>query len=480
MQSTTYPAPSRSAWAYAAGIVLTVVVPIWIISQATDVSPFTESWVITLASMEIAGFSLTVLLAQDEFKPFQMIFWAYYYVFLGAAPLVQLRLLVSPETTPSLDFGQASTASLLVLVSEIFFIAGVGLKSRSGSSESSGTRRRSLDSSKLNVALLLALAVSLAYISIIGFGTLFMPRDTHDLVVANKISDSNTRYLLGDFVSLGSLILVVASVQAIRSPKAGVKVSRLLAGALAVTLLLIVNPIDSPRYAFLTVALALLACLGMFRTLSRYKIIGASIVLGLLTVFPVLDLFRQNLNGSAKFTGVIEALTGGDYDSFGQVINTAWYVEKFGITWGNQLWGVIGFLVPRSIWADKPLDTGVMLAHAKHYHFSNLSCPLPAEIYINFGWIGLVLGMLVVGFFVSAADSRANVELKAGGSLAPTSMVLPFYMILMLRGSLLQSTATFVIMLLTWWLISGSINAKDPMRLKSAIQEQPRLHKSKI
>ena len=82
------------------------------------------------------------------------------------------------------------------------------------------------------------------------------------------------------------------------------------------------------------------------------------------------------------------------------------YVEEFGISWGNQLLGAILFFVPRSIWPSKPLGTGhtAIVALDQHY-FSNVSAPLIAEGYVNFGIVGVVLFALAAGWIFRKLDS---------------------------------------------------------------------------
>ena len=52
---------------------------------------------------------------------------------------------------------------------------------------------------------------------------------------------------------------------------------------------------------------------------------------------------------------------------------------------------IVLFFVPRSIWTSKPVTTNVLIASAQNQTFTNLSCPLAAEGYVNFGMVGVVL-----------------------------------------------------------------------------------------
>lgn len=83
--------------------------------------------------------------------------------------------------------------------------------------------------------------------------------------------------------------------------------------------------------------------------------------------------------------------------------------------WNGETYkSLIGFAVPRFLWPNKPTkDLGQAFGHRYNYiHASNMSTainlPVLVEFYANFGEIGVVLGMLIVGFIYRIIDAILN------------------------------------------------------------------------
>ena len=282
---------------------------------------------------------------------------------------------------------------------------------------------------------------------------LFSSRESRDQAVAAAFSAPLASLILGAFATFGVLVVSVAHIEIRRSRVPGRGRGAVLI-LLLVALLVIVNPIGAPRFVFLTVVLGLLAAWGVYRTLPRFRVIALSSIAGLVLLFPLLDTFRRSLDANIASADPLASLKEGDFDSFGQVLNAAWYVDGAGFTWGNQFLGVIFFWVPRSIWEEKPKDTGIFLAEQKGYWFTNLSAPLPAELYINWGWVGVGLGSLILGIYLRRADAFTDLKIRLEGAPGILGSVLPFYLVFLFRGSLLQATANLAVVVFCWWLVT--------------------------
>jgi hypothetical protein len=230
------------------------------------------------------------------------------------------------------------------------------------------------------------------------------------------------------------------------------------AGALRLNLVLILfvgallansmNPISNARYLSGTAILGAATALGLAATRARFRIMAVSFLVGLLVVFPLADAFRYGREADFKATNPIEALVSPDYDAFGQLANGYLVVERDGIVPGRQLLGVFLFAVPRKLWEDKPVDSGILIAHARGYSFTNLSAPLWIEFYLNGGWVVLVLGMFGLGWWLHRIDTAIERQFNTVGMPALLSCVLPFYMMILLRGSLLQAASYLFFILL--------------------------------
>jgi hypothetical protein len=222
-------------------------------------------------------------------------------------------------------------------------------------------------------------------------------------------------------------------------------------------LVITVNPITAARYIFGTALLALAALFGLFATRRLFRLTAMLWVVVLIVIFPLADAFRYSAEGELKSGSLVETLTSPDFDAFPQINNTLLYVHRYGLTDGRQAVGVVLFWVPRSVWPEKPRDTGILLSETRDYRMQNLSAPLWAEMYINGGWPLLVLGMFGLGILVRSQDERIENSLqrrvaKVAGhqrARAPAILacILPFYLMILLRGSLLQAMSYLMVIL---------------------------------
>jgi hypothetical protein len=228
-----------------------------------------------------------------------------------------------------------------------------------------------------------------------------------------------------------------------------------------VALLVTVNPINSPRYVFGTVLLAMAACLGVFATPWRFRLVALSAVVGFVVVFPLADAFRTEQTGSLDAVTPASSLLNPDYDAYAQLDNTSLYVERQGLTDGRQALGVLLFWVPRATWQDKPEDTGIVLANFREYTFTNLSAPMWAELFINFGWPGVALGGAALGWWARGRDDRVIAWLRRHRTPDVLGCILPFYLIFLLRGSLLQAMANFLVILGCAWFVAWGPRGRD-------------------
>jgi len=136
-----------------------------------------------------------------------------------------------------------------------------------------------------------------------------------------------------------------------------------------------------------------------------------------------------------------------DYDAFWQVANAFSYGLDGLIEPGRQALGSVLFWVPRGVWPDKPVDTGILLAQYRGYSFQNLSAPLWAEFLVNGGISVLIVGFLLLGYSLRVMDSRLLPAFNAAGYWAIVGAIFPVYMTILLRGSLLQATGVVAVAL---------------------------------
>ena len=184
-----------------------------------------------------------------------------------------------------------------------------------------------------------------------------------------------------------------------------------------------------------------------------------SFVLGLLFVFPYLHHFRYNLKVKSNNVFNFKMFNELHFDSFQHTLSI---IKLELITFGNQLLGAIFFFIPREFWNKKPFSSGYVLGEQLNYNYKNIAVSFFGEGYINFGFIGLFLFVLML---VKTNVFLDSLYLKGTGNLVKT-LYLPILFIefFMLRGSLLSSISkfcTFAIAYFFVYLILRKVNKNN-------------------
>jgi hypothetical protein len=444
--------PALALGAVAAVVLAGVVPAVVLANTGTSRGP----WVLALAVASGTGLWLARLMSRDTARPHEFMLALFTYVFLGLAPLAQIRDRVSPITTPDVDRTLDTATLWAVIVGCAALGVGLWLGARRVSPDRTTTGRVLRAAQWRTLALTVAaLTISAFYVTSLGVATLFSSRAQLDATAMAVWPDAVIRSIISGLTAMTLLVAAIANLR-LRAQRKRDLVSHVLATVgVAVTigsLLLVVNPITSPRYVVGTVYLSLVAALGGFSTVRRFRIVAVLSLLALIVVFPAADAFRYSASAEVKSHSPVEALKSADFDAYSQINNTLLYVERHGVTEGRQALGVLLFWVPRSIWPDKPVDTGILLAEDRDYPVTNLSAPLWSELYINGGWTLLVVGMAAAGWFVRGRDLNGP-WLRPGAGASPAAYVLPAYLVMVLRGSLLQAMAYLGVILLASWFV---------------------------
>lgn len=438
---------------FTAVLALVVVVPALILVEPNVGR--SAAWPLTFGILILSGLRLAVLIAVGDRKLFEFIFWLFTYVFFGLAPTVQMRTGLMPGTTPGLDPALDMPTAVLSIVGVLAMAAGFLIASRARSRRSIvATPPRDVDLTRLVILTVIGIAGAIYYVSRIGVAILFSSRAQFGAAEAQIWPDPTTTAV---FSAIGAFPALIAAhgwwFVASRSERAGWP--RTVAIALTALSLLVTNPISSARYHFGVVWGSFLGPAKVYATRLSTSITMIAIVLGLLFLFPVADLFRRQNVVNATRTGFLSEYAGnGDYDAFGQLSNAILYSVSEPFRFGRQFLGVVFFWVPRSIWADKPTDTGTLLAQFRGYSFTNLSAPIWAEMLLSFGVVGVIVLSVLFGFFLGRLDRRL-VDSDLTGITGILGSVLPFYLLILMRGSLLQATGILVALVASVLFIRG-------------------------
>ncbi|MEN6461382.1 MAG: O-antigen polymerase [Syntrophomonas sp.] len=152
------------------------------------------------------------------------------------------------------------------------------------------------------------------------------------------------------------------------------------------------------------------------------------------------------------------------YDAYGNFCAFIEYAHKAGYCNGKQLLGTLLFFVPRSIWVTKPVGSGIIIGDylMQYYNmwFNNISAPLIAEGYFNFGIFGIVaysMGLACLAAWIYRLMSRGNNYCWFVGVCSSV------HLIFLLRGDLMSSFA-FLIGMLFAILVIPVLISKIPFR----------------
>jgi hypothetical protein len=215
------------------------------------------------------------------------------------------------------------------------------------------------------------------------------------------------------------------------------------------------NPISKPRFWVGTVLLTLLFTVPRLCRPRAFRATAAALIAALLVVFPYSDYFRYSDREDVSVVSLADQFTtNGDYDAFQQVLTGVDYARENGFSPKDAL-GPPLFMVPRSLWPDKPRDTGIELARYAGYEFLNLSAPLWIESYLWAGPFAVAVVFCLLGAVGRRVDDVRHLLRDRPGTLA--ALLVPafaFYQMVFLRGSLLGIAGPLTLLVTVPLLIS--------------------------
>lgn len=423
-------------------VLLAVVLPgVVILGEAEQSASYW--WACWLISA-YAGIRLSLLVATGRQQLYRFTFLLYVYMFLGLAPMAQLRRGQFPSVAPWVDFDDVPVAISLIIAGLLAYEVGVLL---AGARTSAGGSHRipQLAIPRVSGFAVLSIIVSIAYIVVSEPSTFLQPRAEVFVSQAATFENSAIRGLLSS-TSLGSLLVALVSCAA------AFRLTRLnryvLLGVTSGGLLLFTaNVFNSPRYVAMVVIVSILGVFGIFATRARTRTAFVVAIGGLALVFPLLSNFRSS-NSLGTSVPFVQSLRSGDYDSFAAIVNAVTVADASGFRAGEQLLGALLTWVPRSAWPDKPVSTSVVIAEGMGYTFTNVSSPLWAEWYIDFSFVGVVVGFVLFGIVTTKADQRLLATYDTNAFPGIVGFVLPFYMLILIRGSIMSTLPIFAVVLL--------------------------------
>lgn len=224
-------------------------------------------------------------------------------------------------------------------------------------------------------------------------------------------------------------------------------------------------PTSTTRYWMGTIFIGLAYHVAFRRKNSR--IFDYAVLFVLVVAFPFFQLFKwyslsEVFTKGFVYNGMIQSFNNVDFDAFSMLVRTIEYVQEEGLEYGAQLLNIIFFWIPRSLWTEKPLVTGAVVAAAQNQTFTNVSMPLQGETYINFGIVGIVVFAFFFGRLVSAVDNSYWKYAK-DGQISFINIAYPFLCVITLyicRGALQPAIIQTAALLLPLFCILLTLRGK--------------------
>ena len=183
-------------------------------------------------------------------------------------------------------------------------------------------------------------------------------------------------------------------------------------------------------------------------------------------IFPLLNAFRTvafiRVNIFDALASTLNNFSDGwlavDYDAYSMVALTLRYNVEHGLSFGSQLLGVLFFWIPRSFWPSKPEGSGPVVAKFFGWWFTNVSEPLPAEMIINFGILGMCISAIICGFIICRLDKLywdyKNLDHDFNSKYDTLYTYMIGYFLFLYRGALLSAVAYLVAVIVVWKIIT--------------------------
>lgn len=371
-----------------------------------------------LCALQLLICSYGILLSVwDGLRPISLIFFTFCFGWVGMGATYQLAHgKVAWDDTVILSQDSVLTAALLLnVVAFSSFIIGTGLKQKQSPLPAN---RSAVRIRRFPIWLYIGVAVVLLPLvvrTVGGFHILFSSRsDRYDAVSAAGVSLAESGGasvalvgILPAALSISAAFLSILRVRDSWSRKGFMRIQVLDLTAMLLSLGLVViycNPMANSRFLFILAFGSIALALWQPRSPAAAKWVAFVALIGMTLVYPLADIFRRGFESARAVETGLEVFAGNDFDAFQQVANAFIFTEERGHSFGHYISSAVLYFVPRSIWEDKATPASIDVAMSRNYDFTNLSLPIHAEIYIEFGVVGVVVLLFMLGLFCARAD----------------------------------------------------------------------------
>jgi hypothetical protein len=408
---------------------------------------------------------------QNVASPADLIVFIFNWMFLDLAPKVQLismpQRLVNTSTVTIDGVAVTNLACALFMIAFTLFYAILSKRAENQPPRNAAPvkSRQEFTAGAVGLALFVCVIV-------VGLAAPRAYASVENSVSATPATLVMNRFLL--FLPTATLLILLN--ETVRSGRK-VLFSRVCVLLLLLLLVIITeNPYTEKRNAIGPIYIGLLFVLfqNWFASRSRRLLF---LVGSMVAVFPAITIFTHNHQQSLSDVSlnqfsdqIADHYFSINYDSWANIYTAVEVVKVHGLQWGHQLLGSLLFFVPSSIWSAKPMATGIFLADylIANYSmwFTNLSAPLVAEGYLDFGPGGVFAYAVATAWFVVFLNRLA---LRRDGWVAfPMATYASVFLMIVLRGSLMIALGFGAAAFLSFCFASALLSAKFGVRHRVA------------
>jgi hypothetical protein len=454
---------------YVLGVVAAMV-GMWEAYAATAVVPGVFTALFVLTGLSAIGLLVSALSPRRSL--IDLCYYLFLTFFVTGPAAIQVATWDFPWTVKH-DYHHAAVATLLLALAMVAYEVG-GAVGRRVQGPGHGPGARLAPTQGLLAVLVVGVAAGSVVIPLAGLELLLADRAAFSDYIVSGIDGYVVNILKG--VALATTVWALATVYSVDPARDSATKRWTLAAvtvaAVALTALLF-NPLVNPRFFFGAAAIALLFLVTRpyFFELKPWAVLGFPAAL--FYVFPNLKLlsYEEGRTEIIERLGQVdlEYLTRVDFDTFQTASNAVRFVEEVGLLGIQNLLGSLLFFVPRVVWPDKPIGSGLVVFEHLGYPYVNVSMPLHLEFYLIAGIAGLILGMVGFGVLVGWLETASLQTTRLVGRTRFDVFIalVGGFAIIVLRGPLV-AVAAFVGVPLGWaalvLLLSRSRAAVAPPR----------------
>ncbi|MDF7662174.1 hypothetical protein PUG81_24690 [Erwiniaceae bacterium L1_54_6] len=309
-----------------------------------------------------------------------------------------------------------------------------------------------------NSLAILMLMPAIIFIQITGVAAFFSGRSSlGEMVYADSFMPM--LYALSKFTAFGVLIVYISICRYGESKGRTSTASKFILFLAALINFVINNPLSSPRFHFLSMAIALIILFGFMNSRKTLIMLFFMSPFLLFVVFPQVKHLGDTSQDYKTYDTASYVVQGIDFDSFQQLVNIIRFVGDQGYSFGLNFIAGICFFVPRFLWESKPTNLGILAAEHQGYFYTNLSAPLVGELYYAGNFIFIIIGSLIIGYFTGKADSY--LQSKRISNLYFIGLWFSSFAFILFRGSFGSVAPPIILGLCSSLLLFLSVKKKE-------------------